>query len=121
MSPASAARRGLDVRDCARRCSALLLPPLEVLYVTVRWCTTARGLLASAPSEPVPWDGSGGGFSWTFKQPQYQAAAVSAYLKDNAAALPPPDAFAASNRAYPGTKRCGGQCVSDGSKSRRWW
>ena len=65
-------------------------------------------VFASAPDEPTPWGGSGGGFSWTFKQPEYQAAAVNAYLKDNAASLPPPDAFAAANRAYPGTLHVSG-------------
>lgn len=58
------------------------------------------GWPATDPAQPVPWGASGGGFSWTFPQPTYQAAAVTSYLKHTQA--PPATAFNASNRAYPG-------------------
>lgn len=48
---------------------------------------------------PVAWAASGGGFSWRYPVPQYQSAAVSAYLSST---TPPPNsAFNRSNRAYP--------------------
>lgn len=44
---------------------------------------------------------SGGGFSNVFKMPDYQASAVSSYLKTVAATLPPQSYFNTSGRAYP--------------------
>merc|ERR1711935_536035 len=40
--------------------------------------------------DEAAWYNGGGGFSDTFARPSYQEAAVSAYLKDSSAALPPP-------------------------------
>jgi tripeptidyl-peptidase-1 len=44
---------------------------------------------------------SGGGFSVTFPRPSYQDTAVSAYLKNNAGALPPSNYYNSSGRGYP--------------------
>uniref|UniRef100_A0A3P8UGQ0 Tripeptidyl-peptidase 1 n=1 Tax=Cynoglossus semilaevis TaxID=244447 RepID=A0A3P8UGQ0_CYNSE len=44
---------------------------------------------------------SGGGFSNVFKMPDYQVAAVEAYLKTVAATLPPGSYYNPSGRAYP--------------------
>merc|ERR1712059_219977 len=49
------------------------------------------------------WSDGGGGFSDHFSLPEYQAEAVTAYLKktDDAALTPPDSAFTRTGRGYP--------------------
>lgn len=74
--------------------------PAASPYVTAIGGTAWKG---GDIAHPVSWSASGGGFSWRFPQPFYQAAAVNAYLKANGNTnnFPPQNAFNASNRAYP--------------------
>lgn len=53
------------------------------------------------PSEPIAWNRGGGGFSWQFASPSFQAEAVKAYLSSGETQLPPASSFNASQRAYP--------------------
>lgn len=56
------------------------------------------------PLQPTTWagfgGGSGGGFSWQFVAPSYQAKSVANYLSTTAG-LPPTTSYNRSGRAYP--------------------
>lgn len=66
-------------------------------------------------SRPVMWSmggsGSGGGFSWQFKQPDHQKVAVAAYV-NSTADLPPPSSYNPNGRAYPDMSAVGVQGTS---------
>jgi tripeptidyl-peptidase-1 len=72
--------------------------PAESAFVTA-----VGGTDWTDPAAPYAWSASGGGFSWRFPVPDYQAAVVSNYLRSNAgqSGFPPSGAFNATNRAYP--------------------
>jgi len=57
----------------------------------------------NGPQQPVGWSSGGGGFSWQFRQPAWQAAAVNAYIaaQNNTSGFPPSYAFNAGGRGYP--------------------
>jgi len=59
--------------------------------------------------DETAWPEGGGGFSDTFARPSYQQDAVSAYLKDPSAALPPQSFWNATGRGYPDVAALGGQ------------
>lgn len=70
------------------------------------------------PSHPVTWAmgsdaGSGGGFSWQFRGPAYQRAAVDAYL--TGPGMPPRSSFNATGRAYPDIAAVGNEGTSQSS------
>merc|ERR1711935_1107749 len=59
--------------------------------------------------DEMAWSDGGGGFSDTFARPSYQEAAVSAYLQDPSAALPPASYYNATGRGYPDVAALGGE------------
>jgi len=69
---------------------------------------------AGDPEQPIMWPGSGGGFSWQFKRPSHQDAAVSHYLA-TAASLPAASSYNASGRGYPDISAVATQGTSESS------
>lgn len=62
------------------------------------WVTTVGGTSGTAPE--AAWTSSGGGFSYLFPQPSYQAAAVKSWVASGTASSVS-QYFNASGRAYP--------------------
>jgi tripeptidyl-peptidase-1 len=75
-------------------------------YITVVGGTDFAG---DTIGDETAWASGGGGFSDTFTRPSYQEAAVSSYLKDPSASLPPSSFYNASGRGYPDVAALGGQ------------
>lgn len=55
----------------------------------------------NGPTAPVAWSAGGSGFSWRFPMPAYQQSVVLNYLQQQKMNLPPSNAYAGQNRAYP--------------------
>jgi tripeptidyl-peptidase-1 len=75
--------------------------PATSPYVTAVGATRFIDGVLNGPEMAVNEFGSGGGFSWTFPQPSYQAAAVNAYLANHKDTLPWWFEFNAKGRATP--------------------
>jgi len=75
---------------------------------------------AAPPAPQTCCTDSGGGFSNTFARPSYQNAAVTAYLSNPSANLPPSSYYNASSRAYPDISAIFGlaipYCIHSGGK-----
>jgi tripeptidyl-peptidase-1 len=54
-------------------------------------------------SNPEAWNGSGGGFSWQFNRPAFQASTVDAYIssQNSSAGFPSSNSYNVLGRAYP--------------------
>jgi hypothetical protein len=65
------------------------------------YVTCVGGAQYDSLSTPEYWPAGGGGFSWQFETPDYQKAAVAAYLASGDPALPPSASFNGKGRAYP--------------------
>ena len=78
------------------------------------WATAVGGtdfVVKNQIGEEKAWYGSGGGFSYKFGRPSYQAAAVSSYLaKAKAAGMLPanPSAWNSTGRGFPDVAALGG-------------
>ncbi|GAB5373150.1 hypothetical protein AAMO2058_001725500, partial [Amorphochlora amoebiformis] len=76
--------------------------PTSSPYITsVGGTEWSGGPLFPNPKKPIAWSRSGGGFSWQFPMAKHQRLAVSTYLEENKAHLPPLSSFNGSTRAYP--------------------
>ena len=72
--------------------------------------------------EEVAWTGSGGGFSYQFRPPAYQTAAVAAYFQANASGMPDASKYNASGRGFPDVSALGGAknryCIYSNGKNK---
>lgn len=109
-----------DQGPCGRSgCSDVYHPdfPAASPYVTAVGGTdfAAAGVIGDEKA----WVDGGGGFSNTFAAPQYQTAAIAAYVKTAGAAMPPQAKWNATGRAYPDVSALAGEqnpyCMSVGS------